>query len=287
VRALEEQTILITGATDGHGKGVARELANRGAKVLVHGRSQDRIEATVAKIGEETGSGRLFGYCADLSSLHEVRRLGRELTASGRLDVLVNNAGVAPRRRAESRDGYELTFAVNYLAPFLLTNILLPVLSASAPARIVNVASGAQAPVNFDDVMLERQYDWELAYAQSKLALIEFTFEMADRLRDASDSRVTANALHPATLMPTKLVRESYGRVVDSLEQGVAATIRLVSDPELDGVSGAYFNGVVEWRANREAYDRRARSRLWDLSERLTSIGVRRPGHPGSRTGDA
>jgi NAD(P)-dependent dehydrogenase (short-subunit alcohol dehydrogenase family) len=149
---------------------------------------------------------------------------------------------------------------------------LRPVLRESAPARVVNVASIGQAPVNFDDVMLNDSYDMSLAYSQSKLALVAFTFELAERLRLEGESAVTANALHPATLMPTKLVFDTVGRAVDSLEQGVAATLRLVIDPQLDGVSGLYFDGLEEATADPQAYDADARRRLWDLSERLCGM---------------
>ncbi|MBV8990770.1 MAG: SDR family NAD(P)-dependent oxidoreductase, partial [Solirubrobacterales bacterium] len=246
MRPLGQQTILVTGATDGHGRGLARELARRGATVLIHGRNQGRIDATVADIAEETGGDRPAGYLADLGSLAAVRRLADDVSTRGGLDALVNNAGIAPRVRTVSADGYELTFAVNYLAPFLLTYLVLPALRKRAHARIVNVASGAQAPVNFGDVMLEHGYRWEFAYAQSKFALIAFTFELAQRLRAGSGTRVTANALHPATLMPTKLVFESYGRTLDSVEKGVGATLWLVTDPKLDRVSGTFFNGRTE-----------------------------------------
>ncbi len=273
MRSPEQQTILVTGSTDGLGKELARELARRGATVLVHGRSRERIEAALADIAETTGNDRLVPYLADLSSLSAVRRLAEEVAAnSDRLDALVNNAGVAVPERRVTEDGYELTFAVNYLAPFLLTRLLLPVLRRNAPTRVVNVASIGQAPVNFDDVMLENGYEMSVAYSQSKLALISFTFELAERLRAEGETGLTVNALHPATLMPTKLVLETVGRTVDSLEQGVAATLRLVIDPDLDSVSGVYFDGLNEARAHAQAYDPDARRRLWELSERLTGL---------------
>ncbi len=273
IRPPSEQRILVTGATAGLGKEVARELADRGATVLVHGRNQPRVEAAIAEIEEATGSRRLVPFVADLASLAAVRGLAEEIAADeGRLDALVNNAGVGLRERRESVDGYELTFAVNYLAPFLLTRLLLGVLRRSAPARVVNVASIGQAPVNFDDVMLNDGYEMSLAYSQSKLALVSFTFELAERLRAEGEMGVTVTALHPATLMPTKLVFETVGRTVDTLEQGVAATLRLVIDPALDGVSGKYFDGLEEAAADPQAYDEGARVRLWELSERLCGL---------------
>jgi NAD(P)-dependent dehydrogenase (short-subunit alcohol dehydrogenase family) len=200
-----------------------------------------------------------------------VRRLGSEVAGGQeRLDVLVNNAGIGGAGpRQASVDGYELRFAVNYLAPFLLTHLLLPLLGRSAPARIVNVASVGQAPIDFDDVMLERRYDPMHAYAQSKLAQVMFTFELAERLRAAGESGVAVNALHPASLMNTKMVLESFGYTMSTVEDGVEATLRLAVSPELEGVSGRYYDRLREARADAQAYDPEARRRLWRLSERL------------------
>jgi NAD(P)-dependent dehydrogenase (short-subunit alcohol dehydrogenase family) len=271
MRPVDEQTILVTGATDGLGRALARELAARGATVLVHGRSQERLDDTLRELREATGSERLRPYRADLASLEEVRRLGREVGSERRLDVLVNNAGIAGvGDREESADGHELRFAVNYLAPFLLSSLLLPLLARSAPARVVNVASVGQVPIDFDDVMLRRGWEPLRAYRQSKLAQVMFTFELAERLRAAGETGVTVTALHPATLMDTKMAIESFGYAMSSVEEGVAATLRLAVDPEVDGVTGRYFDGLRESRANAQAYDPEARRRLWRLSEQLT-----------------
>ena len=254
-------TILITGATDGLGRGLAAALAERGDTVLVHGRSQERIDATLAEL---PGEGHR-GYRADLSSLAEVRGLAAEVNeAEERLDVLVNNAGIGfDGERQESADGIELRFAVNYLAGYVLTKELLPLLERSKPARIVNVASAGQYAIDFDDPMIERDYSGWRAYMQSKLAQVLFTFDVAERLPDG----VTITALHPATFMPTKMVPSP----TSTLEEGVEATKRLVADPELEGVSGVYFNGQREADADPQAYDRDARERLRDLSERLAA----------------
>ena len=257
MRPLADQTILVTGSTDGHGRRVAEELARRGAAVVVHGRDPEKTRAVASEIG--AGS----ALVADLSSLGEVRRLAG---AVGRIDTLVNNAGIVSPERRTSRDGHELTLAVNYLSHFLLTALLLDRLRE--PARIVNVASIGQAPFDFDDPMYERDYDGYGAYARSKLAQIIATFELADRL---GDREVTVNALHPATLMDTKMVRETLGRPHTTVEEGAQATLHLVTDPALDGVSGRFFNGTREARANEQAYDPEARRRLWELSERLTA----------------
>jgi NAD(P)-dependent dehydrogenase (short-subunit alcohol dehydrogenase family) len=269
MRDLDGATILVTGATDGLGKRVARELAGKGATVLLHGRNSERLQAALEDIRKVTGSERLGSYPADLSSLAQVRVLAeRILSGQVRLDVLINNAGVIVRERKESEDGFELTFAVNYLAHFLLTSLLLPLLRESAPARIVNVASAGQSPVDFDDVMLERRYDGMRAYAQSKLAQIMFTFELAGHL---SGSGVSVNALHPASLMDTKMVSETFGYTMSTVQEGAVATVRLAASPDVEGVTGRYFDGHYEARANRQAYDPAARKRLWALSEDLCS----------------
>ncbi|HEX4717258.1 MAG TPA: SDR family NAD(P)-dependent oxidoreductase [Thermoleophilaceae bacterium] len=238
---LDEQTILITGATDGLGRALAAGLAGDGAELLLHGRDDERGRATLEEIRADTGNERLHWLRADLASLAEVRALADQVPrATDRLDVLVNNAGIGTTlpgdgERLESRDGYELRFAVNYLAGYLLTRSLLPLLRASAPARIVNVSSAGQAPIDFDDVMLEHGYSGVQAYSQSKLAQVMSTFDLADEL---ADDGVTATCLHPGTYMPTKMVVAAGVEPVTALEQGVRATRRLVADPELDGVTG-------------------------------------------------
>jgi NAD(P)-dependent dehydrogenase (short-subunit alcohol dehydrogenase family) len=267
MRDAAQATILVTGATDGLGRRVARELAAKGVTVLLHGRNPERLEATLEELRSQTGSEKANLYLADLSSLAAVRDLAdRILSEHDRLDVLVNNAGIIARERRESEDGYELTFAVNYLSHFLLTRLLLPLLKDSAPARIVNVASAGQSSVDFSNLMLERGYDAMKAYSQSKLAQVMFTFELAEHLRDTG---VTVNALHPASLMDTKMVQSTFGYTMSTVEEGTEAVVRLAISPEIGGVSGRYFDGTREARANRQAYDPRVRNRLWVLSEEL------------------
>ena len=273
-----ELTILITGATDGLGERVATDLAGRGATLLLHGRDPEKGGRVLAGIREATGNDRLQYFNADFSSLAEVAGLAAAV-ANGRrrLDVLINNAGLGAgsdsKRRETSADGFELIFAVNYLAPFLLTRSLLPLLYRTAEeageARIINVASGAQRAVDFDDVMLENDYDGLRAYSQSKLALVMFTFDLAQELPGTA---VTANALHPASLMDTKLVREWFGSPRTSVQEGARFVERLALSDDLDGVSGVYFNQDEPSRAAEQAYDEKARRRLRELS--LTWTGL-------------
>lgn len=275
MRPLEEQVILVTGSTDGLGRALARELAGRGATVLLHGRDAAKGEKTLREIQAATGSDRLAFHLADFGSLGQVRGLAEQILAErGPLDVLVNNVGIGTGRgrggeREVSEDGYELRFAVNYLAGFLLTRLLEPLLVRSTPARIVNVSSAGQAPIDFDNVMLERGYSGVQAYCQSKLAQVMLTFDLAEELRDRG---VTANCLHPGTYMPTKMVLEAGTTPLDSLESGVEATMRLVASPELGGVTGEYFERTREGLAHPQAYDPDARSRLRALSAELAGL---------------
>ena len=273
MRAIHETVAFVTGSTDGLGRAVAEQLARDGATVLIHGRDSEKLASTAHELRAATGNGRIRSYVADFSSLEEVRVMANELEAENhRLHVLVNNAGVGSGRpagttRQESQDGYELRFAVNHLAGFALTLRLLPLLRRSAPARIVHVASAGQHPIDFDDVMLERDYEGARAYRQSKLAQIMCGFDLAERV---PADEVTVNSLHPATFMPTKIVLEQHGHSVDSLEEGAAATLRLAVGADVEGVTGRYFNRQVEAKADDQAYDPEARRRLWELSATLT-----------------
>jgi NAD(P)-dependent dehydrogenase (short-subunit alcohol dehydrogenase family) len=275
VRPLPEQTILITGATDGLGRALAGRLAEQGATLLLHGRDERKGARVRAEIAAASGNEQIRFLRADLASLDEVRGLG-ELVAgeTDRLDGLVNNAGIGTTTpgeegREESRDGFELRFAVNYLAGYLLTRLLLDLVRAAPPARIVNVSSAGQAPIDFDDVMLTRRYSGVQAYCQSKLAQIMFTFDLAEEL---SGSGVTANCLHPATYMPTNMVLAAGATPVSTLEQGTEATLRLLAADELYGVSGRYFNGRQEAAPHPQALDRGARELLRELSDGLCGL---------------
>ena len=261
---------LITGATDGVGRMVARRLAAQGFHILAHGRDRDRGVSLVAEI--EKGGGSAAFFAADFSALAEVRALADTiLQHTDRLDLLINNAGIGtagggPRRRT-SADGHELRFAVNYLAGFLLTHRLLPLLKKSTPARIVNVSSAGQQAIDFSDVMLTRDYSGTRAYCQSKLAQILFTVDLAHELEG---SGVTVNALHPSTYMNTTMVRQAGVPPASSVETGADAILNLAVSPALEGRSGLYFNVLREARADAQAYDATARARLRTLSLDLT-----------------
>jgi NAD(P)-dependent dehydrogenase (short-subunit alcohol dehydrogenase family) len=246
------------------------------AGVFTHGRNRDRGQRLVAKIQASAGKAQVL--TADYSSLVEVRRLADNVLAStDRLDALINNAGIGfgpGDARQLSVDSHELRFAVNYLAGFSLTSLLLPRLIESAPSRIVNVASAAQHPIDFDDVMLTRGYDGTRAYSQSKLAQIMFTFDLA---RELDPSRVTVNCLHPATYMDTTMVCQADIIPRNTTETGAQAIMRLAVPPELDGVTGKYFDGQRESRANPQASDLDARHRLRALSLQLTGLAARLP----------
>ncbi len=266
-----QPVVLITGSTGGLGREVARRLAARGAHVIVHGRSRERGTALVEEI-EREGVGSARFYAADLASLDQVRELGREILRDyDRLDVLLNNAGIgsAPPERLLSEDGHEYRFQVNYLSHFLLTRLLLPRLTESAPSRIVNVSSLAQAPIDFDDVMLEKDFRGGRAYAQSKLAQVMFTFDLHEELEDTG---VMVNSLHPATYMPTGMVRRAGVEPRATIDEGADAVMQLITSTEIEG--GQFFRGLTSARAHAQAYDAEARAKLRKLSEELTGVGA-------------
>lgn len=266
---LDGKTILITGSTDGVGRRVAERLGEMGACVLVHGRDRARGEA-VAEVVRKAGGQAAF-YQANFSALAEVRRLAEAVRKDhDRLDVLINNAGLgsgAAKTRQPSADGHELLFAVNYLAGFLLTALLLPLVRSAAPARIVNVASAGQEAIDFSDVMLTRNYSGGRAYRQSKLAQILFTMDLAEALKGTG---VTVMCLHPSTFMDTTMVRQGGNAPLSSVDDGADAILRLAVSPEMEGRTGLYFNVLQEARANPQAYDPDARAKLRELSLRLT-----------------
>lgn len=264
------KVMLVTGSTDGLGREVALRLAATGAHVIIHGRNVERGQAVVSEI-QAHGVGSARFYPADLASLEQVRELGNTIIRDyDRLDVLVNNAGIwllGPEGRQLSADGHELHFAVNYLSGFLLTRMLLPMLIESAPSRIVNVASTAQTPIDFADIMMENGYSGSRGYGQSKLAQILFTMDLAEELESTG---VTVNAVHPATLMNTNLVIDAGAQPRSTVDEGADAVMNLITSPSVG--TGQYFNQLRAIRAHSQAYDEGARDQLRGLSMRLTGL---------------
>jgi retinol dehydrogenase-14 len=275
------RTVVVTGGTGGIGKATAVGLAAMGARVAITGRDRQRAEQAAREI-RAVGGPEVGVFVADMSSQAEVRRLAAELlSALPRLDVLVNNVGGFWQTRHVTADGLERTFALNHLAPFLLTHLLLDRLEESAPARVVTVSSGAQAMgrIGFDDLQGERSYSGQRAYNQSKLANLLFTYELARRL---DGSGVTANALHPGVVR-TAFGAEDPGTLqrlfvplvrpfLKSPEQGAVTSIRLASSPELEHVSGQYFINGRPKRSSARSYDRAVARRLWETSAELVGL---------------
>lgn len=270
--SLQGKVALVTGSTDGLGREVAIRLGQLGAHVIVHGRSEQRAADVVDLINEGPGSAE--HHLADLGSLAEVRTLAENvLAAHDELHLLINNAGIgsgfAGGERTLSNDGYEMIFQVNYLSHYLLTDLLLPALRAGAPARIINVASGAQRPVDFDDPMMEQGFSGSAAYGQSKLAQILHSNYLAAQL---SSDDITVNSLHPATMMDTTLVAQLDTPARTTVDEGATAVMNLAVSPTLAGQTGLYFNGLTESRANAQAYDESALQQLDTISRQLTGL---------------
>jgi retinol dehydrogenase-14 len=276
------KTVLVTGATGGIGRAAAIGLASLGARVGITGRDRGRAEAAAAAISRASGGPAVDVFVADMSSQAEVRRLADEVLATyPRLDVLLNNVGGFWAHRHVTADGLEHTFALNHLAPFLLTNLLLDRLIASAPARIVTVSSGAQSmgKVDFDDLMGERTFSGQRAYNQSKLANVMFTYELARRLEGTG---VSANALHPGVTRTAFGAEDPTGAMapliavlrpfMKSPEQGADTAVYLASSPEVEGVTGRYFAGRKAKKSNKSSYDNAATARLWEVSAGLVRL---------------
>ena len=266
----KNKTILLTGATDGIGRITALKLAQKGAHLILHGRDKEKLDETVKEISMKSGNNNIDKVIADFSLLDEVKRMAEDINDRYyELHILINNAGAGFSDKRYSKDGYELRFTVNYLAPFLLTQLLLPMLEKSAPSRIVNVSSAGQRKLNFDDIMMKSKFDPVYAYAQSKLALIMYTLELAEKLRRRN---IMVNALHPGTYLNTKMVRNAGINPWGDPETGADAEVYLALSPELDRVTGKYFDGKKESLADSQAYNAQARKRLWHLSVGLTNL---------------
>ena len=271
------KTVVVTGATNGIGYVTARELAAQGARVILVARDPRKGARAAARIEEAAGGGAVEFACADLSSQAEIRRLAAEIAdAHDRIDVLINNAGAIFARRRLSADGVEMTFALNHLGYFLLTQLLLDRLRAAPRARIVNVSSTAhrRAPLDFEDLQCERSYRAQIAYGRSKLANLSFTYELARRL---DGSPVTVNALHPGFVrtgmgngngIPFRVAVRLYQRLGGAIdvEAGADTSIFLASAPEVEAVSGRYFVERREVASSDSSYDEDAARRLWEIS---------------------
>jgi NAD(P)-dependent dehydrogenase (short-subunit alcohol dehydrogenase family) len=265
------KTIVITGSTDGIGKATAWELLKRGHRVIVHGRDEHKGRIVIAELAQSTGQEPADLFIADLSSLGGVRHLAIELQDSyPHLDVLINNAGTYQPEHAITEDGTELTFSVNYLAPFLLTAQLVDLLQKSAPARIVNVASSAHrdvSGVDWENLQGEKGYDPWYAYALSKFALVTFTYRLAVLLEGRG---VTVNCLHPGVIN-TKLLRSAFpGMTGSSSEEGARTSVYLATSPEVKGVTGSYYEEMQRVRSEPLTYNRAVQDHLWNIAERLT-----------------
>lgn len=278
------RTVLVTGASGGIGRATALGLARLGAHLAITGRDRGRTESAAREIREACG-GQVDVFVADLSSQSEVRRLADEVQQTlPQVHVLVNNVGGYWKTRHVTADGLERTFALNHLAPFLLTNLLLDRLGQSAPARVVTVSSMAQSMgrIDFDNLQGERSYSGSRAYDQSKLANVLFTYELARRLPRLAAGAVTANALHPG-VVNTSFGAEDPGVIQRLLvpfarplmktpAKGATTSVHLASSPELKGVTGAFFASSKSRRSSRRSYDQATAARLWQVSATLVGL---------------
>jgi len=285
---LKDKTVVVTGGNNGIGLETAVGLAGLGAHVVITARNQAKGEAALADIKKRSGSDDIELMLADFASLESIRGFAEKFKANhDRLDVLVNNAGGINTSRSETLDGFETTFGVNHLGYFLVTNLLLDLIKASAPARVVSVSSGAHLRakgMNFDDLNAEQGYSGMGVYGKSKLANVLFTYELARRLEG---SGVTANCLHPG------VVRSGFGQnnggliaivfkaaytlmtpFTKSNAQGAATSIHLATSPDVEGVTGKYFADSKETPSSAASHDEEAARRLWKLSEKMTGLAA-------------
>lgn len=284
---MRDKVVLVTGATDGIGKAAALELARMGAHVVIAGRSRPKTEATLSEIYKRTGSSALDMILADLAVMDDVRRMAHEFQSRyNRLDVLLNNAGGIFAQRQVTDDGHEMTFALNHLNYFLLTNLLLDTLKASAPSRIVNVSSDVHRvnPIDFNDLQNENGYGIGgfRAYGQSKMMNVIFTYELARRLQGTG---VTVNVMHPGAVSTnlgtnnppgaTNLFFRAFHRFAMTPEEGAETAVYLASSPEVEGVTGKYWDNRKTVMSSSESYNESDARRLWEVSEQLTGIAKR------------
>lgn len=263
------KTILVTGSSDGIGKATAKALAEHGCEVIVHGRDDARAKSTQRDLISATGNPNIRTVSADFASLAQVRNMAKEISHLPKLDVLINNAAIATNRRTLTEDGFESTFGINHLAPFLLTNLMLDLLQDSAPARIINVSSGAHTSghIDLNDLQMSRRFDGWGAYCNSKLANALFTCELARKL---DPNLVTANFLHPGVI-DTKLLHVNFSGG-SPVESGAETPVHLALSPEVAGVTGRYFVNRQQSPAASSVDDRHLAAELWRVSAELTGL---------------
>jgi NAD(P)-dependent dehydrogenase (short-subunit alcohol dehydrogenase family) len=267
-----KQTIFITGATDGVGKLVSLDLAkqNKDATIILHGRNKEKLQSTINAIKNKTDNNNIDGFIADFSALEDVRKLAQDILSKyDCINILINNAGAGFAAARYGKDGTETRMTVNYFAPFLLTRLLLPAIKKAAPSRIVNVSSAGQSSIHFDDIMLNKNFDGIKAYTQSKLALMMFTIDLAEELKN---DNVTVNALHPGTYLDTNMVNDAGITPLGTAQSGANAEIYLATSPDLKNITGKYFNVKHESKAHAQAYDSNARKKLKELSLKITGL---------------
>src|SRR2546422_3970736 len=279
--AMKVKVVMITGGNSGSGKAASLALAKMGADLVMVTRNKEKGEAARSEVIRESQNDSLDLLVADLSSLESVRQLATEFQKKySKLHVLINNAGLFNQRRKVTTDGYENTFATNYLAPFLLTNLQLPTLKASAPSRIINVSSVGHynGHINFDDLNLEKEYGGWKAYGQSKLALVLFTHELSKKLRGTG---VTVNSVHPGTVA-TNIWTRPFGPVgfitalpklfMASPWKGAETIVYLASSVDAKDLNGEYLEKLKVKKSSDESYDEEIAQRLWDVSAKLTHL---------------
>lgn len=278
---MKNKVCLVTGATAGIGKVTARVLAEQGAKVIIVGRNKEKCIQTTNEIRELTKNPSVEYILSDLSKQKDVKKLAEQFKNKyDRLDVLINNAGVNRYRREETVDGIEVNFAVNHLAPFLLTNLLLEVIKTSAPARIINVSSSGHSgkSINFDDIQSKTNYNGMDVYGKSKLANLLFTYELARRLEGTD---VTVNAVHPGVVATD--IASNYGGIfkyllkiiklfVLNVEQGAKPSIFLATSPDVKNITGKYYSKMKMAPSSKESYNEEDAKRLWEISSKITGI---------------
>jgi NAD(P)-dependent dehydrogenase (short-subunit alcohol dehydrogenase family) len=268
---MKDKIVLITGASDGIGKQTAIDLAGKRATVILHGRNENRLLKTQEEVSHLTNNKNISTVTADLSSLKQVRKAAKEIKSKlNRLDVLINNAGVYMKTRILTEDGFETTFAVNHLAPFLLTNLLLELLKQSDSSRIINVSSIAhtRAQLDFENLNGEKSFDAYNAYAVSKLANVLFTYKLADQLKNVG---ISVNALHPGVIS-TKLLRAGFNIQGASLKEGASTSVYLASSHKVQNITGKYFVKMVETPSSDDSYNKEYQKKMWDLSSQMVGL---------------